>query len=397
MSGDPERERRWALALGVDDDGGGRLSENDRRMSAALDALYGDTGDQNAGRKKGRGGLGGSAPKVAKWLGDIREFFPSPVVQIIQRDAFERKGLRRMLLEPELLATVEADVNLVADLVSLRGVMPAATKETARMVIGKVVAQLMERLERRTAEAIRGALDRSRRTRRPRFADIDWPRTIQANLRHYQPKYRTIVPERLTGFMRHQRRLVDLDEVVLCVDQSGSMATSVVYASIFAAVMASLPVVATRLVCFDTAIFDLTDELTDPVEVLFGIQLGGGTDINQAIAYCADRIERPAKSHLILISDMYEGGNAPELLERLSRLVAAGVDVIVLLALTDSGRPSYDPSLTAKVAALGIPAFACTPDQFPDLMATALRREDIGAWAADNDIKTIRADHADGK
>ena len=161
--------------------------------------------------------------------------------------------------------------------------------------------------------------------------------------------------------------------------------------------MASLPVVATRLVCFDTAIFDLTDELADPVEVLFGIQLGGGTDINQAIAYCADRIERPAKSHLILISDMYEGGNAAELLERLSRLVAAGVNVIVLLALTDTGRPSYDPSLTAKVAALGIPAFACTPDQFPDLMATALRREDIDAWAADNDIKTIRAYQADGK
>jgi len=387
---DDERGRRWTLALGVDpQEGDAPLSESDRRMSEALSALYGD-GDEGA--KKGKGGLGGSAPRVAKWLGDIREFFPATVVQVIQKDAFERKGLRQMLLEPEFLATVEADVNLVADLVALRSVMPEKTRETARTVIAKVVAELMERLERKTAEAVRGALDRSKRTFRPRFADIDWPRTIQANLRHYQAEHRTIVPERLIGFMRQQRRIVDLDEVVLCVDQSGSMAPSVVYASIFAAVMASLPVVATKLVCFDTAIVDLTEELADPVEVLFGIQLGGGTDINGAVAYCEDRIERPSKAHLILITDLYEGGDASALVDRLARLQAIGVNVIVLLALTDTGRPAYDPALSGKVAALGVPVFACTPDQFPDLMATALRREDVAAWAADQDIKLIRAD-----
>ena len=384
---DEERARRWTLALGVDEDGSG-LSPSDQRMSAALTALYGD----GEGEKKMRGGLGASAPRVAKWLGDIREFFPAPIVQVIQKDAFERKGLRQMLLEPELLATIEADVNLVADLVALRGAIPDKTKETARAVIGKVVAQLMERLERRTADAIRGALDRSRRTRRPRFGDIDWPRTIHRNLRHYQAAQRTIVPETLVGFMRQQRRIVDLDEVVLCVDQSGSMASSVVYASIFAAVMASLPVVATKLVCFDTAILDLTEELADPVEVLFGVQLGGGTDIDRAIGYCEGRIERPGKAHLVLISDMYEGGNGASLLDRLARLTVAGVNVIVLLALTDTGRPSYDPQLSARVAALGIPVFACTPDQFPDLMATALRREDVHLWAADRDIKLVRAE-----
>jgi Mg-chelatase subunit ChlD len=387
---DDERSRRWTLALGAEPVGGeAPLSDSDRRMSEALTALYGDGDD---GAKKGKGGLGGSAPRVAKWLGDIREFFPAPVVQVIQKDAFERKGLRQMLLEPEFLATVEADVNLVADLVALRSVMPEKTRETARIVIAKVVAELMERLERKTAEAVRGALDRSKRTFRPRFAYIDWPRTIQANLRHYQAEHRTIVPEKLIGFMRQQRRIVDLDEVVLCVDQSGSMAPSVVYASIFAAVMASLPVVATKLVCFDTAIVDLTEELADPVEVLFGIQLGGGTDINRAVAYCEDRIERPSKAHLILITDLYEGGDADALVDRLARLQAIGVNVIVLLALTDTGRPAYDPALSGKVAALGVPVFACTPDQFPDLMATALRRDDIAAWAADQDIKLIRSD-----
>ncbi len=375
-----ERKRRWSLALGGED---GELTETDRRMSLALDALYDEGVPKTAG-------LGGSAPRVARWLGDIREFFPAPVVQVIQKDAFDRKGLRQMLLQPEFLATVEADVHLVADLISLRKVMPDKTIETARQVISKVVADLMERLEARMTEAIRGALDRSQRTSRPRFADIDWPRTVRANLSHYQADLQTVIPERLVGFRRRQRRQADLDEVVLCVDQSGSMATSVVYSSIFAAVMASLPAVKTRLVCFDTAIVDLTDDLADPVQVLFGVQLGGGTDINRAIAYCEDQIERPSKTHLVLISDLFEGGNAEELLGRIARLVAAGVNVIALLALTDTGRPGYDPKNAEAFAALGVPVFACTPDQFPALMAAALRRQDIAAWAAAQDIKLAR-------
>jgi len=379
-----DRDRRWRLALGGEDEA---LSQGDQRLSGALTALYGEgDGDE----KKRKGGLGASAPNVARWMSDIREYFPSPVVQIVQKDAFDRLGLQRMLLEPEFLAAVEADINLVATLISLRNVMPDKARDTARQVIAKVVAALMERLERKTAEALRGAVDKSRRTSQPRFADIDWPRTIRANLQHYQAEHRTIVPERLIGFIRKQRRLVDLDEVVLCVDQSGSMASSVIYASIFAAVMASLPVVKTKLVCFDTVILDLTDELADPVEVLFGVQLGGGTDINQAVAYCADKIERPGKSHFVLITDLYEGGNAEEMLTRLARLIALGVNVIVLLALSDAGRPAYNPNLSARVAALGAPVFACTPDQFPDLMAAALRRQDLHAWAAQQDIKLVR-------
>ena len=389
---DGERERRWRLALGGEDDA---LSADDARLSAALSMLYGEgaAAGASAGSRAGsRGGLGRSAPTVARWLGDIRRYFPAPVVQVVQKDAFERLGLKQMLLEPEVLAAVEADVNLVATLVSLRSVMPDKTKAIAREVVAKVVAELMERLEARTAEAVRGAVDRHRRTRRPRFADIDWPRTIRANLRHYQPDRGVIVPEALIGLARRARRLADLDEVVLCVDQSGSMAPSVVYASIFAAVMASLPTVKTELVCFDTAIVDLTDELSDPVEVLFGVQLGGGTDINQAVGYCEGKIAQPAQAHLILITDLYEGGNAEELVSRLARLISAGVNVIVLLALSDQGRPAYHPQLSATVAALGAHVFACTPDQFPDLMAAALKREDIHAWAAAEGIKTVRAD-----
>ncbi len=393
MNNDHEKERRWRLVLGSQDSSQ-CLSERDVRIATALDALYqNNNSNKNSGKNGGRGARGSlnrSAPTVSKWLGDIREFFPSSVVQVIQKDAFDRLGLKQMLTEPEFLAAVEADVHLVADLISLRSVMPEKTIDTAREVIKKVVDELIEKLERKTAEAVRGALNKSKRTFRPRHADIDWHRTITANLRHYQEDLNTIIPEKLIGYKRQNRRVVDLDEVILCVDQSGSMATSVVYSSIFAAVMASLPGVKTQLICFDTAILDLTEELNDPVQVLFGVQLGGGTDINQAVAYCENKIERPSKTHLILITDLYEGGDANELKNRVANLIRNDVNVITLLALNDDGKPSYSAHLAQEFAAIGSPVFACTPDQFPDLMATALKREDVLTWAGDQDIVTVR-------
>jgi Mg-chelatase subunit ChlD len=379
--------------LGGDDQAG--LSDRDRRLDAALAALYEtNIGNKGKGGANRRGSLSGSAPRVATWLGDIREFFPTPVVQVIQKDAFERLGLKQMLLQPEFLAALEADVHLVADLIALRSVMPEKTKETARQVVAKVVKELMDKLEARTAETIRGAVDKRRRTRRPRHSDIDWPRTIAKNLRHWQAEHRTIVPETLIGHGRSSRR-VNLEEVILCVDQSGSMGTSVVYSSIFAAVMASIPAVATKLVVFDTNIMDLTEELADPIEVLFSVQLGGGTDINQALAYCERLVAEPGRTHLVLISDLIEGGIAEQMLARAKALVGAGVNVIVLLALNDDGRPAYDANHAAILASLGCPVFACTPHQFPELMATALKRQDIWAWAAAQDIKLIRPQ--DGK
>jgi len=383
-----QRARRWRLCLGVDDESKPvGLSADDKRMDDALNALYGSQGASGGSR---RGGLGGSAPNLARWLGDIREFFPTPVVQTIQRDALERHNLHEMLLEPELLAVLEADVHLVANLMGLMQAIPDQTKETARGVVQKVVDELMEKLEQKTAEAVRGAIDKSRRTRRPRFNDIDWPRTIQANLQHYQQEYGTVVPERLIGASRKSRTLAELEEVVLCVDQSGSMATSVVYSSIFAAVMASLPGVDTKMVAFDTAIFDMTDMLEDPVDVLFGVQLGGGTDIDQALQYCTGLIRQPVKSHLLLITDLMEGGNVQSMLSRVEDLVAAGTNVIVLLALSDDGKPYYDEENARHISAMGCPVFACTPDQFPDLMATALKRGDVHEWAAGLDIALIR-------
>jgi Mg-chelatase subunit ChlD len=293
----------------------------------------------------------------------------------MQADAIERLDLARMLLEPEMLDAVEPDIHLVGTLLSLNRVMPERSKRAARMVVAKVVADLERRVAQRTRAALTGAVNRAARVNRPRHGNIDWDRTIRANLRHYRPELGTVVPERLIGYGRRTKAVQR--EIVLLVDQSGSMAASVVYASVFSAVLASLPTLRTSLVVFDTAVTDLTDRLADPVDVLFGTQLGGGTDINRALAYAQGLITRPRDTILVLISDLYEGGVREEMLRRVSAVTASGVQVIALLALSDEGAPDFDRDNAAALAALGVPAFACTPDLFPELMGAAIERRDL--------------------
>ncbi|MGR6916503.1 VWA domain-containing protein [[Actinomadura] parvosata] len=382
MSAADERMRRWRLVLGggpADGTGVG-LEGVDARMDAALAAVYDQGGEGGGGGDRRQGGLGASAPRVARWLGDIRTYFPSTVVQVMQKDAIEKLNLTRLLLEPEMLEAVEPDVHLVGTLLALNKVMPDQARESARALVRRVVEELERRLAQKTRAAVSGALDRSARTHRPkRVADIDWDRTIRANLKNYLPDRNTVVPSRLVGYARRQRSVQR--EVVLCIDQSGSMAASVVYSSVFGAVLASMRSLRTSLVVFDTAVVDLTDQLHDPVEVLFGTQLGGGTDINRAVAYCQGLITRPANSIFVLVSDLYEGGIRQEMLRRVAAMTQAGVQVIVLLALSDEGAPFYDHDNAAALAAMGVPAFACTPDAFPDLMAAAIERRDITQWA----------------
>ncbi len=388
-----ERLRRWRMVLGGGDadqpDGTGvDLAGDDRQMDAALSALYDapPTSGQRGRSPKRAGGLGASAPGVARWLGDIRRYFPTGVVQVMQRDAIERLHLQRMLLEPEMLESIEPDIHLVTTLLALQHLLPDTTRATARMVVAKVVAELQDRLAQPTLQAVRGALTRASRTRRPRPGDINWDRTIRANLSHYQPALKTVVPHRLIGYSRRATAL--RREVIIAIDQSGSMSESVVYASVFGAALASMRSMQTHLIAFDTAVADLTEQIQEPVDVLFGIQLGGGTDINRAIAYCQSLVTRPSDTVLILISDLFEGTPGGDFVARLGSLARSGVTCVALLALSDDGAPAFDHAAASALAEFGVPAFACTPDAFPDLIAAAINRRDLAAWAGDQGLVT---------
>jgi Mg-chelatase subunit ChlD len=384
-----ENLKKWRLILGGDQADGTsyQLTGEDAGIDASLTVLYEferrrhfDYGDP-----KGKGGSSASSPAVARWLGDIRKYFPDSVVQVLQKDAMKQPELQqKLMLEPEILEQTSPDVHVVATLMSLGKLIPEKTKSTARIVVQKVVDDLMQKLEQKTISAIRGAINKSVRKRNPRYNEIDWNTTIKKNLKHYQPDYKTIIPETRIGYGNKSR--ASLKDIVICIDQSGSMGTSVVYSGIFGAVMASVPSVKTKMVVFDTQVADLTEDLNDPVDILFGVQLGGGTDINLALSYCQEIITKPDDTILVLITDIYEGGNVQEMHIRMKKIVESGVQAICLLALNDDGSPSYDHENAAKFSALGVPVFACTPDMFPDLMAAAIQKQDLFLWAGQNDI-----------
>jgi len=381
---------RWRLILGGDDaEGTGcQLSGEMAEMDAALGALYEfeRKGKFNYGDTKSKkGGSESSNPNVARWLGDIRKYFPQSVVQVMQNDAMQMDGLKeKMLFEPEILEQATPDVHLVANLMELGKLIPSKTKDTARRVVQKVVEDLLEKLSHTTTQAIRGAINRATKNKRPRYNEIDWNATIRKNLKHYQHKYKTIIPEVRIGYGRKTKR--SLKDIVLCLDQSGSMGQSVVYSGIFGAVMASIPAVSTKMVVFDTAVVDLTEDLKDPVDLLFGVQLGGGTDINKALGYCQEIIGKPDDTIMLLITDLYEGGNQGQMRKRMEEIVSSGVQLICLLALDDSGAPYYDHANAQFLSKLGVPVFACTPDMFPEMMAAAIGRQNMQQWAGDRGI-----------
>lgn len=168
------------------------------------------------------------------------------------------------------------------------------------------------------------------------------------------------------------------------------MGASVVYSGVFGAVLASIPALRTHVVAFDTSVADLTEKMSDPVDVLMGVQLGGGTDINQALAYCQGLITRPRDTILVLITDLYEGGDNQEMLKRAAAMAGSGVRMVTLLALADTGAPGFDEKNAAALASFGVPSFACTPDKFPELMAAAIHGRELGLWAADQGLVTSR-------
>lgn len=374
---------RWRLILGEDTRALQQVALDEKAsiMDAALAAIY-NRGEEGKSGRKGAG-LGASAPNLAKWLTDVRTFFPEDVVSVIQSDAIERKGLTKLLFEPETLKNVKPDMAMVGTLLALKGQIPEKSKETARELVRNVVDEIMKRMEQDMRRAVTGALNKKAHSPIPNFASTDWKRTINRNLKNYDIQTKRLIPEKFYFFERSQKQ--KSWTVILDIDQSGSMADSIIYSSVMGSIFASMPALDTHVVAFDTEVTDLTELCRqDPVDMLFGVQLGGGTDINKSVAYCQTLIENPRKTIFILISDLYEGGVRKGLLRRLNEMHQEGVKVITLLALTDQGKPDYDENLGKEISKLGIACFACTPDRLPDLVASALKGKDLMAFGKED-------------
>lgn len=384
-----EQISRWRLILGAETEksfsgmGGSPLSAEEALMDGALAAIYGGPGESFG--DGGRGGNGPSSPHISKWLGDLRNLFDSEIVAVVQNDAIERKGLKQLLLEPELLEGLEPDMNMASTLLMLKDQIPKKSKESARAFIRKIVEQVNRMLESDVRRAVTAALNRRAHSPLPSAAAIDFAGTIRQNLKNYNPALKAIIPERVLFFDRASR--VNRWNIILDIDQSGSMGQSIIYSSIMACILASMQAVQTNVVAFDTEIMDLTPLCEDPVDLLFGFQMGGGTDIAKSIAYCQTLVESPTKTLFFLISDLEEGGNRAGLLRRLEEMKDDGVTVIVLLAIADGGRPYYDTVTAGRIAAMGIPCFACTPEVLPVLLERALKGQSLEGLDSQAEMK----------
>ncbi len=376
-----EQMARWRLILGSEtqkdfsDMGLSELSQEQLLMDNALAAIYG-TDKESFGSSGSRGaGNGPSSPHISKWLGDIRSLFDPDMVAVVQNDAIERKGLKQLLLEPELLENLEPDLNMASTLLMLKDQIPKKSKESARKFIQKIVEDINRKMESQIQRAVTAALNKREHSPLPSASAIDFKYTISRNLRNYNSDLNAIIPERVYFFDRASK--INRWNVILDIDQSGSMGESIIYSSIMACILASMSSVNTHIVAFDTSVMDLTDLCQDPVDLLFGFQMGGGTDIAKSLAYCQKFIETPSKTLFFLISDLDEGGNRAALLNRIKEIKESGATVIVLLAVADGGRPYYDETTAQRISAMNIPCFACSPDKLPELLEKALKKHDL--------------------
>lgn len=387
-----EEQRRWRLILGEraeelspEGQGGGAswLSGRDLMMDRVLAMVYGGGIPfwGNGGRRinlAGGAGRGDSELSIPDWLAELRRAFPRQSAEVVVNDAAQKSGFERLLTDPQCLAKVEANVPMVARLLGLKNLVPEKAKQIARELVQKVVRQVEEQMRQEIERALAGPPDPVRRVRSGPTSLLDWRRTVRTNLKHYQTNLGTVVPERVFFKERRSKRRQQATwEIIIAVDQSGSMGESLVYSCVTASVLASLQALATRLFLFDTKIVDMSAHLKDPVDVLFGATLGGGTCIADAVVHVAGAIKNPTKTLFALITDLEESGSPEPLFRELGALKKKGVTVVSLLGMTNQSVPFYNKFNAMHLASMGIPAFCATPARFAELIGRVLRNESI--------------------
>ncbi len=376
QGGSPEQAlARWRLILGRFAEEGlpGALDAQGQRMDRALDFLYGREYRGRGGRADsgGPGGDGPSTLNVPAWLHEVRELFPREAAEVVERHALERYGMAELVTDPQIMERMEPNMALLRAVLTFKHLMSGAVLEAARRVVRRVVEDLRRRLEGDVRRTLLGKLNRFQHSPLRVAQNFDWRRTLRANLRHYDRERGRLLAERILFFARVERRLPW--HVILAVDQSGSMLDSVIHSAVMAGILAGLPSLKVSLVVFDTAVVDLSGYVDDPTQALLSVQLGGGTDIARALAYCETLVENPHRTVLLLVSDFYEGGPPERLLAGARRLREAGVRLLGLAALDPEATPSYDRLIAARLVDAGAEIAALTPLQLADWLVRVIR------------------------
>lgn len=363
-----ERLTRWRLVLGRGSEQLGNLDPQQQARSDALGYLYDREGqDGGAGA-----GYGASSLTVPEWINEIHTLFPKRTVRTIEEDALERYGMVELVTDKELLERVEPSETLLQAILQTKHLMSSDVLQAARQIVRKVVAALVEKMRPRIRRTLTGRRDPNRRSFFKVSANFDPKRTIRANLKNYSAETRQLVISEPIFYSR-TRRQSEKWQFMVVVDQSGSMAESVIHAAVTASIFHGLPALRNHLIAFDTSVVDLTSDIADPVETLMKVQLGGGTDIAQAMRYAESLITEPRRAMVVLITDLYEGGSVQDLVQCVTRMVQGGSKVLILGALTTNGAASFDEELGRRLAAQGARVGVMTPYELADWVAEVIR------------------------
>jgi len=367
---------RWRLVLGesAEESLGCGLEGPDAECDRALGFLYDReyTPGRNVRRGSDRtGSLDPSALSVPEWINQVHALFPKKTIERLEKDALERYQLQEMVTNPEVLQRAEPSQTLLKAILHTKHLMNANVLNMARVLVRRTIEQLMEKLSRPLQQPFLGAVDR-RRSNLKIAKNFDAETTIRKNLQHFDPESRRLFI-RTPYFFSRVRRHVDRWQIIVLVDESGSMADSVIHSAVTAAIFFGIRSIRTHLVLFDTEVVDVTEHCSDPVETVMKVQLGGGTDIGRALHYAAGLVDNPRRTIVILITDFYEGAPADRLLSTAKKLLESGVTLLGLAALDDRAEPNYDRAMAARFVAMGAHVGAMTPGELAEWVAQKVR------------------------
>ncbi|WP_233963567.1 VWA domain-containing protein [Pectobacterium versatile] len=377
QSDDKEKNgKRWRLILGHYADealGKAAFDAHDLKVERTLDYLYRREYQRRGLKQEGgrHGSLDQSQLTAVNWLNQARKLFPSSTFERMQSQAIERYEISHLFNDSQALQAMEPTPALAKALLSLRGRMNEETREAVRDIIRKVVDEILRTLRPTFTNALTGRRNRFRRSPIPSSQNFDWRATIAANLKHFDREKNRLVIETPHFNSRMQRHMPW--DVILCVDQSASMSSSVMYAAVCASILATLPAVRVSLIVFDTQVVDLSHLAHDPVDVLMTVQLGGGTNIAKAMQYCEQQVQNPKRTIVTLISDFEEGGALNRLLSCVQRMHSQQITLLGLAALDDAAQPVYDTAIGQKLADRGMHVAALTPEHFAQWLAEVMR------------------------
>lgn len=369
-----EQKIRWRLVLGADAEGScGGLDAQNAGRDAALEYLYGREGAgrnrrSSGGSGSGAGSLDPSNLTVPDWINAVHTLFPRRTIERIEQDALQRYQVQELVTNVDLLKRAEPSLTLLRAVMHTKHLMNPEVLAVARDLVRRAVEQLMEKLARPVRSAFLGAVNRRRRSSLRIAKNFDALGTIRRNLQHYDLETRRLFI-RSPQFFSRVRRHTDRWQIIILVDESGSMANSVIHSAVTAAIFFGIKALRTHLVLFDTNIVDVSADCADPVETIMKVQLGGGTDIGQAVRYAETLIENPRKAIVVLISDFMEGAPEGILLGACQRLIQQGTILLGLAALDGAANPCYDHRMAQRLVALGAKVGAMTPGELAEWVA----------------------------